>query len=95
MNEFFCTPLLAAQVYEDLDAGGVFNEGSIARTHLFLSVHDAMLFAQQSSADTAASLKASLSPVPYRKNNHMQSYLWSNGWEEKRDTKKYRKLISI
>ncbi|KAM4609770.1 solute carrier family 26 member 9-like [Polymixia lowei] len=47
-----------AQVYEELEAGGVFDEGSIARNHLFLSVHDAILFAQQSSGDTGVSQKA-------------------------------------
>ncbi|KAJ8378042.1 hypothetical protein AAFF_G00249130 [Aldrovandia affinis] len=35
-----------AQVYEELEVGGVFEEGSIARSHLFLTVHDAILFAQ-------------------------------------------------
>lgn len=35
-----------AQVFEELRAGGVFEESSIAPGHLFLSVHDAVLFAQ-------------------------------------------------
>ncbi|XP_030623524.1 solute carrier family 26 member 9-like [Chanos chanos] len=38
-----------AQVLEELEVGGVFDEGSIPRDHLFLSVHDAILFAQQRS----------------------------------------------
>uniref|UniRef100_A0A667YMS4 Solute carrier family 26 member 9 n=1 Tax=Myripristis murdjan TaxID=586833 RepID=A0A667YMS4_9TELE len=44
-----------AQVYEELEAGGVFDDGSISRSHLFLSVHDAILFAQQSSGDRGVS----------------------------------------
>ncbi|XP_072553254.1 solute carrier family 26 member 9-like [Salminus brasiliensis] len=38
-----------AQVYEELEAGGVFKESSITPGHLFLSVHDAVLFAQNKS----------------------------------------------
>ncbi|XP_018616282.1 solute carrier family 26 member 9-like isoform X1 [Scleropages formosus] len=41
-----------AQVYEELETGGVFEEGSIARGHLFPSVHDAILFAQERSRVT-------------------------------------------
>ncbi|XP_056130617.1 solute carrier family 26 member 9-like [Lampris incognitus] len=47
-----------AQVYEELEVGGVFDEGSIARNQLFLSVHDAILFTQQTSAETTISEKA-------------------------------------
>ncbi|XP_066559743.1 solute carrier family 26 member 9 [Amia ocellicauda] len=38
-----------AQVYEELETGGVFEEGSLDRSHLFLSVHDAILFALEES----------------------------------------------
>ncbi|KAI4898669.1 hypothetical protein NFI96_018000 [Prochilodus magdalenae] len=38
-----------AQVFEELEAGGVFEESSITPSHLFLSVHDAVLFAQHIS----------------------------------------------
>ncbi|XP_036961165.1 solute carrier family 26 member 9-like isoform X1 [Acanthopagrus latus] len=47
-----------AQVYEELEAGGAFDEGNIDRCNLFLSVHDAILFAQQTTAERRVSLKA-------------------------------------
>lgn len=47
----------AAQVYEELEAGGAFDDGGIGRSNLFLSVHDAILFAQHSSAERRDSLK--------------------------------------
>ncbi|XP_019129332.1 solute carrier family 26 member 9 [Larimichthys crocea] len=47
-----------AQVYEELEAGGAFDDGSIARGNLFLSVHDAVLFAQQTAGERRVSLKA-------------------------------------
>ncbi|XP_070304071.1 solute carrier family 26 member 9 isoform X1 [Salvelinus sp. IW2-2015] len=47
-----------AQVYEELEGGGVFEEGNIAQGHLFLSVHDAILCAQQRSRNTENSEKA-------------------------------------
>ncbi|NXU41267.1 S26A9 protein, partial [Drymodes brunneopygia] len=34
-----------AQVYDDISAGGVFEEGGLDRSHIFLSIHDAVLFA--------------------------------------------------
>ncbi|KAK5924355.1 hypothetical protein CgunFtcFv8_001228 [Champsocephalus gunnari] len=44
-----------AQVYEELEAGGAFDDGNISRSNLFLSVHDAVVFAQQSSAERRVS----------------------------------------
>ncbi|XP_051780773.1 solute carrier family 26 member 9-like isoform X2 [Erpetoichthys calabaricus] len=41
-----------AQVFEELDAGGVFKDGSLDKKHLFLSVHDAVLWALEESSDT-------------------------------------------
>uniref|UniRef100_W5K1I4 Solute carrier family 26 member 9 n=1 Tax=Astyanax mexicanus TaxID=7994 RepID=W5K1I4_ASTMX len=38
-----------AQVYEELEVGGLFKESSVTPGHLFLSVHDAVLFAQNKS----------------------------------------------
>ncbi|KAK2825119.1 hypothetical protein Q7C36_019046 [Tachysurus vachellii] len=38
-----------AQVFEELEAGGVFEESGITPNHIFLSVHDAILFAQYKS----------------------------------------------
>lgn len=49
--------LSAAQVYEEMEAGGAFDDANIARSNLFLSVHDAILFAQQTSEERRASLK--------------------------------------
>uniref|UniRef100_UPI0037E82E90 solute carrier family 26 member 9-like n=1 Tax=Semicossyphus pulcher TaxID=241346 RepID=UPI0037E82E90 len=40
---------IQAQVYEELKAGGAFDDRNIAYSNLFLSVHDAILFAQQHS----------------------------------------------
>ncbi|KAG8451388.1 hypothetical protein GDO86_003554 [Hymenochirus boettgeri] len=34
-----------AQVYDDIEHGGVFSEGGLDRNHLFLTVHDAVLYA--------------------------------------------------
>ncbi|XP_041800878.1 solute carrier family 26 member 9-like [Chelmon rostratus] len=47
-----------AQVYEELEAGGAFDDGNIARSNLFLSVHDAVLFAQQTTGESRASPEA-------------------------------------
>lgn len=38
--------VVLAQVFEELEAGGVFEESCITPRHMFLSVHDAVLFAQ-------------------------------------------------
>ncbi|XP_029362472.1 solute carrier family 26 member 9 [Echeneis naucrates] len=46
-----------AQVYEELEVGGAFDNGNISRSNLFLSVHDAILFAQHTSAERRVSLK--------------------------------------
>nr|XP_020473455.1 solute carrier family 26 member 9 [Monopterus albus] len=45
-----------AQVYEELEAGGAFEDGNISRSNLFPSVHDAILFAQHTSGERPASL---------------------------------------
>ncbi|XP_034552105.1 solute carrier family 26 member 9-like [Notolabrus celidotus] len=42
---------IQAQVYEELKAGGAFDDGNIASSNLFLSVHDAVLFAAQHSRE--------------------------------------------
>ncbi|KFP08933.1 Solute carrier family 26 member 9 [Egretta garzetta] len=34
-----------AQVYNDISTGGVFEEGGLDRSHVFLTIHDAVLFA--------------------------------------------------
>ena len=54
-----CAAGFAAQVYEELQVGGVFDgEGGIPRTHLFLSVHDAVLHAQHTAGNTTGLSKA-------------------------------------
>uniref|UniRef100_A0A3Q3JKK0 STAS domain-containing protein n=1 Tax=Monopterus albus TaxID=43700 RepID=A0A3Q3JKK0_MONAL len=52
----FLAVLPAAQVYEELEAGGAFEDGNISRSNLFPSVHDAILFAQHTSGERPASL---------------------------------------
>ncbi|XP_075958657.1 solute carrier family 26 member 9-like [Anarhichas minor] len=47
-----------AQVYEELEVGGAFDAGNIGRSNLFLSVHDAVVFAQQTSGERLVSPKA-------------------------------------
>lgn len=37
--------LSSAQVYNDISTGGVFEEGGLDRSHIFLTIHDAVLFA--------------------------------------------------
>ncbi|KAM8975330.1 solute carrier family 26 member 9 [Pelodytes ibericus] len=52
-----------AQVYEDIEIGGVFVEGGLNRDHLFLTVHDAVLYAlanKTGSRHTACVRKSSL-----------------------------------
>lgn len=36
---------VSAQVYDDIEQGGVFVEGGLNRDHIFLTVHDAVLYA--------------------------------------------------
>lgn len=45
----------AAQVFEELEAGGAFEDNNISRSNLFLSVHDAIMFAQHDSAERRVS----------------------------------------
>lgn len=44
--------VVLAQVFEELETGGVFEESSITPSHMFLSVHDAVLFAQSLTPGT-------------------------------------------
>ncbi|XP_053560644.1 solute carrier family 26 member 9 [Bombina bombina] len=41
-----------AQVYDDIELGGVFVEGGLDRDHLFLTVHDAVLYALAKNTGT-------------------------------------------
>ncbi|NXC19316.1 S26A9 protein, partial [Corythaeola cristata] len=38
-----------AQVYNDISTGGVFEEGGLDRSHIFLTIHDAVLFALENT----------------------------------------------
>ncbi|XP_071993582.1 solute carrier family 26 member 9 [Engystomops pustulosus] len=40
-----------AQVYDDIEIGGVFADGGLSRDHLFLTVHDAVLYAQANNTE--------------------------------------------
>lgn len=37
--------LSSAQVYNDISTGGIFEEGGLDQSHIFLTIHDAVLFA--------------------------------------------------
>lgn len=52
----------AAQVYEELEVGGAFDDGNISRSNLFLSIHDAIVFAQQTSGERQVSPKVGSPP---------------------------------
>lgn len=62
-NSCFFFPLVilhtmpAAQGYEELQAVGAIDDGSIARKHHFLSVHAAVLFAQQTTGKRCGQAK--------------------------------------
>lgn len=43
--------LSPAQVYNDISTGGVFEEGGLDRSHIFLTIHDAVLFALANSRE--------------------------------------------
>ncbi|XP_075054260.1 solute carrier family 26 member 9 [Mixophyes fleayi] len=47
-----------AQVYEDIELGGVFVEGGLNRDHLFLTVHDAVLYASANNTRTRLAASA-------------------------------------
>ncbi|NXV80241.1 S26A9 protein, partial [Atlantisia rogersi] len=42
-----------AQVYNDISTGGVFEEGGLDRSHIFLTIHDAVLFALANTKEVA------------------------------------------
>ena len=66
---------LAAQVYEELEAGGAFDDGNISRSNLFLSVHDAVVFAQQSSAERRVSLEVNNFIIQILLQSFTQTYI--------------------
>ncbi|KAL3059537.1 hypothetical protein OYC64_014196 [Pagothenia borchgrevinki] len=63
-----------AQVYEELEAGGAFDDGNISRSNLFLSVHDAVVFAQQSSAERRVSLEELSSNINVEKDLEQEMF---------------------
>jgi len=62
--------LSSAQVYNDISTGGVFEEGGLDQSHIFLTIHDAVLFALANSKEVVhppileeVNLLPSLSPA--------------------------------
>lgn len=45
--------LSTAQVYDDIRTGGVFEEGGLEPSHVFVTVHDAVLFATMNGSRTS------------------------------------------
>uniref|UniRef100_A0A8C7RQP6 STAS domain-containing protein n=1 Tax=Oncorhynchus mykiss TaxID=8022 RepID=A0A8C7RQP6_ONCMY len=66
-----------AQVYEELEGGEMFEEGSVPRCHLFLTVHDAILCALQRSRKTGGCEKAGCTYSHRLHLNNILSAIWS------------------
>ncbi|XP_011371268.1 solute carrier family 26 member 9 [Pteropus vampyrus] len=52
-----------AQVYNDISHGGVFEDGCLERSHVFPSIHDAVLFAQANAREVAPGCDFQGAPV--------------------------------
>ncbi|XP_067585307.1 solute carrier family 26 member 9 isoform X3 [Pseudorca crassidens] len=52
-----------AQVYNDINHGGIFEDGCLERNHVFPSIHDAVLFAQAKAREVAPARTFQGAPV--------------------------------
>ncbi|XP_069094674.1 solute carrier family 26 member 9 [Pleurodeles waltl] len=52
-----------AQVYHDIETGGVFAEGGLDRTHLFITVHDAVLYAMENIRSVSQGQRSEKKPI--------------------------------
>ncbi|XP_059985768.1 solute carrier family 26 member 9 isoform X3 [Lagenorhynchus albirostris] len=52
-----------AQVYNDINHGGIFEDGCLERNHVFPSIHDAVLFAQAKAREVAPARNFQGAPV--------------------------------
>ncbi|XP_030618114.1 solute carrier family 26 member 9 isoform X2 [Delphinapterus leucas] len=52
-----------AQVYNDINHGGIFEDGCLERNHVFPSIHDAVLFAQAKAREVAPAHNFQGAPV--------------------------------
>ncbi|XP_003474831.1 solute carrier family 26 member 9 [Cavia porcellus] len=51
-----------AQVYNDISHGGVFEDGCVQRKHVFPSIHDAVLFAQENAREAVPGQNSQRAP---------------------------------
>ncbi|XP_056671800.1 solute carrier family 26 member 9 [Monodelphis domestica] len=54
---------IQAQVYNDINHGGVFEDGTLEQSHIFPSIHDAVLFAQANSRAVVTGQDLRAAPV--------------------------------
>ncbi|XP_036612221.1 solute carrier family 26 member 9 [Trichosurus vulpecula] len=72
---------IQAQVYNDINLGGVFEDGTLERNHIFPSIHDAVLFAQTSSRAVVTGQDLRAAPV----NTELSMYDSDDGGSSYRD----------
>ncbi|XP_068930801.1 solute carrier family 26 member 9 isoform X2 [Petaurus breviceps papuanus] len=72
---------IQAQVYNDIHHGGVFEDGTLEQSHIFPSIHDAVLFAQANSRTVVTGQALGEAPV----NTELSMYDSDDGASSCRD----------